>query len=181
MIAWIHSGGWELYVFHCAVSLDRVTWYKQEVVYSVYSGGLTFTSYYCSLRNWWHAQLLVGKGISSFIVVLSRVFFFFISRVCVCVCVYAFVFCLLLAEFLIKWVDFLFSISLISRKAWNHLIHSVWCWRFTLGLCPRHHTLAVLGTMPCGSTFHNSAGGEGLRGSSGIICIGGLTHKELLC
>ena len=90
MIAWIHSGGWELYVFHCAVSLDRVTWYKQEVVYSVYSGGLTFTSYYCSLRNWWHAQLLVGKGISSFIVVLSRVFFFFISRararVCVWVC-----------------------------------------------------------------------------------------------
>ena len=87
MIAWIHSVGWELYVFYCAVSLDRVTWYKQEVIYSVYSGGLTFTSYSCSLRNWWHAQLVVGKGISSFIVVLSRVFFFFISRVCVCVCV----------------------------------------------------------------------------------------------
>lgn len=35
------------------------------------------------------------------------------------------------------------------------------------------YTLQLLGTVQHCSTFNNSSEGEGLRGSSGIICIGG--------
>lgn len=83
---------------------------SQEVMYSPRS----YIYFCCSLRNWSRAQLVVGKEFLPLLWSFLR-FSSFYFCVCVYVCVYI-CFCLLLAEFLIKCIGFLFPISLISRR-----------------------------------------------------------------